>query len=49
MADVALTNTSTQPHTAFRLARHRRRLVLGSASVQECLLGQGHDVDLPPE
>src|SRR5258708_19604214 len=36
-------------HAACRLARHCCRLVLGSASVQECLLGQGHDVDLPPQ
>ena len=34
---------------ACRLARHRRRLVLGSARLQECLLGEGHDVDLPPQ
>src|SRR5205823_10043810 len=37
------------PYAACRLARHRRRLVLGPAIIQECLLGQGHDVDLPPE
>src|SRR5262249_18567656 len=37
------------PHAAYRVARHRRRLVLRPASVQECLLGEGHDVDLPPE
>ena len=29
--------------------RHRRRLVLGSAGVQERPLGQGDDVDLPPQ
>ena len=31
------------------LARHRRRLVLRPARVQERLLGQGHDVDLPAQ
>ncbi|MGY4429763.1 heme/copper-type cytochrome/quinol oxidase subunit 3 [Bradyrhizobium sp. F1.13.1] len=34
---------------ACRLARHRRRLVLGSARLQERFLGEGHDVDLPPQ
>ncbi len=49
MAETALTNTVEPPATACRLARHRRRLVLGSARLQECLLGEGHDVDLPPQ
>ena len=34
---------------AFRLARDRRGLVLRPTGIQERLLGQGHDVDLPPE
>ena len=49
MAEPTLTNTAEAAIAASRLARHRRRLVLGPAGVQERLLGEGHDVDLPPQ
>ncbi len=40
--------TQIRRRTLSWLARRRRRLVVGPAGVQECLLGEGHDVDLPP-
>ena len=49
MTHHALTNTLEVPRAPWGLARLRRRLVLGPASVQDCHLGQGHGVDLPPE
>ena len=49
MVEPTLTNTADSRDPATPLANRRRRLVLRPAGVQECLLGEGHDVDLPAQ